>query len=174
VILLGSSGYSAQLAGQLGLPFAYAHHFDVSGVDAAVRMYRDAFLPSPTLDRPYTIVTASVLVAESDEEADRLSTPGLLARLSARSGRFEPFLPPDEAARHPDLPAARRNRPHLICGRPETVVPAIEGLVARTGADEIMVDTETYGLKERLNSLSLLAEAWGLAGARRQAIATAG
>jgi luciferase family oxidoreductase group 1 len=162
VILLGSSGYSAQLAGKLGLPFAYAHHFDISGVEASLALYRQSFTPSAVLDEPYSIVTASVLAADSDAEAARLAGPGLLMRLSAASSRFEPLLDPDQAAAHPDLELARQARPHLITGGPETVRQRLEQLVAQTEADEIMVDTETFGLPERLRSLELLAGCWGL------------
>ena len=69
IVLLGSSGYSAQVAGQLGLAFAFAHHFDVPGTLEAISWYRDSFRPSSVLTEPYTIVTASVLAA--DDATDR-------------------------------------------------------------------------------------------------------
>src|SRR3954464_11792243 len=78
VVLLGSSGFSAQLAGALGLPFAFAHHFGGSHTVEAVELYRASFRPSPGLATPYTVVTANVLAAETEEEARRLALPGLL------------------------------------------------------------------------------------------------
>src|SRR4051795_9704700 len=85
LVLLGSSGFSAQLAGQLGLPFTFAHHFGSPNTVAALAVYRDAFQPSPVLDRPYAIVTANTLVADSDDEARRLALPGQLMRLGVRA-----------------------------------------------------------------------------------------
>ncbi|MEM7321869.1 MAG: MsnO8 family LLM class oxidoreductase, partial [Actinomycetota bacterium] len=76
VVPLGSSGFSAQLAGVLGLPFAFAHHFDMGGTLEAVAIYREYFEPSPILDAPYTIVTASTIAAETAEAAEWLSGPG--------------------------------------------------------------------------------------------------
>ena len=75
VILLGSSGYSAQLAGILGLPFAFAHHFDTGGTLQALDLYRSAFEPSTVLDQPHAIVTANVLTAPTAEEAAWLAAP---------------------------------------------------------------------------------------------------
>jgi luciferase family oxidoreductase group 1 len=69
VLLLGSSGYSAQLAGLLGLPFVFAHHFDTGGTLQAAELYRRSFEPSAVLDRPHLIVTANVIVADTEEEA---------------------------------------------------------------------------------------------------------
>ncbi len=67
--LLGSSGYSAQLAGMLGLPFAFAHHFDTGGTLDALDLYREHFRPSADWPRPHVIVTAGVLAADTDAEA---------------------------------------------------------------------------------------------------------
>jgi luciferase family oxidoreductase group 1 len=88
VLLLGSSGYSAQLAGMLGLPFAFAHHFDTGGTLQALDLYREAFRPSPMRDTPHAIVTANVLVAPTDEEAEFEAGPGRLMIHAIRTGRF--------------------------------------------------------------------------------------
>ena len=122
IVLLGSSGFSAQLAGQLGLPFAFANHFDTGGTLQALDLYRSAFQPSEDLERPYAIVTANVLVADSDEAAAHFAAPGQLAMFALRTGRFIPVISPERAATHPDL-AAARPRPvgphhrHARCGR---------------------------------------------------------
>ncbi len=160
VILLGSSGFSAQLAGVLGLPFAFAHHFDMGGTTEAVSIYREYFEPSDQLDRPYVIVTASVIAADSGAEADRLAAPARLRRFGLRSGRLLPLLPPEEAAAHPQYEAARAMGSTAILGDGPTAAAGLADLTVRTGADELMIHTATHGLDERLNSLALLADAW--------------
>ena len=98
-----------QLAGLLGLPFSFAHHFDMGGTLEAVELYREAFEPSPVLDRPHTIVTANVLAADTDEEAEYLAGPGRLAMLALRTGRPVPLLIA-RRGRRPPRPARRPGR----------------------------------------------------------------
>lgn len=160
IVLLGSSGYSAQLAGQLGLPFAFAHHFDTGGTLQALAMYHQNFTPSPVLAQPYAIVTAAVLTAATDEEAAWFAAPAQLMTLALRSGRLVPLLSPELAATHPDLAMARQMPSNRIIGAPATVVAELEALVQETAANEIMVFTFTHGLEERIRSLELLAGAW--------------
>ncbi len=160
VLLLGSSGFSAQLAGMLGLPFAFAHHFDMGGTTEATALYREHFEPSAVLAEPYTIVTASVIVADDAAEADRQTAPARLRRYGLRRGRLLPLLPPDEALAHPEYPAAAAMGSGAVLGTADDAVAGLVELVARTGADEVMVTMPTYGLTERVHSLSLLARAW--------------
>ena len=160
IVLLGSSDYSARLAGELGLPFAYANHFDTGGTLLALDTYRDAFKPSELLDTPYVIVTASVLVADSDDEAHFLAGPGQLMVYGIRSGRFVPLMSPEEAAAHPWLPAAKQLRSSRILGASSSVVAQLDALVRGTHADEIMVSTTAHSIQERMRTLSLLAAAW--------------
>ena len=160
IILLGSSGYSARLAGLLGLPFSFAHHFDTGGTIQALDLYRASFTPSPVLDRPHAIVTVSVFAAETQGEAERLADPGRLLMLWVRSGRFVPLPSPETAAAHPDVELARRVPSNRIVGPPAAVVAGLEDLAAESGADELMVSTVTYGVEERVRSLELLAGAW--------------
>ena len=160
VLLLGSSGFSAQLAGRLGLPFVFAHHFDQGGTLEAVALYRGAFRPSPVLERPYVVVTASVLVADTDEAAQWEAGPGLLMVHHIRYGRFGPLVSPEVAAADPHTAVARAMPSSRIVGGPATAVAALDRLVADTGADEIMVSTVAHGLDTRVRSLELLAEAW--------------
>jgi luciferase family oxidoreductase group 1 len=160
IVLLGSSDYSAQLAGQLGLPFAFAHHFDTGGTLLALDLYRQQFEPSPALDQPYAIVTASFLAAPTDEEAAWLAAPGQLMTYALRTGRRIQIVPPAAAAQHPDLAAARQMPSNRIIGTPDAVVARLEGLVRETAADEIMVMPFTYGIDERVRSLELLAQGW--------------
>jgi luciferase family oxidoreductase group 1 len=162
VVLLGSSGFSAQLAGALGLPFAYAHHFGGPHTMAAVQLYRDSFRPSPALARPYTIVTANVLAADTEDEAHRLALPGKLMRLAIRTNRLRPVPSLAEAEVDPERAAAEAMPSNAIVGTPHDVVVRLRELAGATGADELMLSASTHGVAERLRSLELIAEAWGL------------
>jgi luciferase family oxidoreductase group 1 len=160
--LLGSSGYSAQLAGMLGLPFAFAHHFDTGGTLDALDLYREHFRPSAAWARPHAIVTAGVLAAATDADALHLAGPGRLLRYGIRSGRFLPLLSPGDAAAHPNRDDAWRMPSSQIVGSVESVMAGLADLIVATAADEVMLSTTTYGLAERCRSMELIAEAWGL------------
>ncbi|WP_020575938.1 LLM class flavin-dependent oxidoreductase [Actinopolymorpha alba] len=164
VWLLGSSGYSAQVAGLLGLPFAFAHHFSAKNTIPALELYRSRFRPSAVLDEPYAMVTQSVIVADTYEEAERQALPGRLVQVSLRTGRPRALPSPEEAAAHEwtdlelEILAASPGRPTI--GDPASVRAELAELVATTGADELMVTTMTYGVDARLRSFDLLAKAW--------------
>jgi luciferase family oxidoreductase group 1 len=160
IVLLGSSDYSAQLAGQLGLPFAFAHHFDTGGTLLALDLYRRHFVPSAVLEQPYAIITAHILTADTDDEAAWFAAPGQLMTFAIRTGRFIQLLPPQAAATHPDLALARSLPTNRIVGAPDSVVTRLEVLIRETRADEIMVFSFTHGINERIRSLELLAQAW--------------
>ena len=160
VLLLGSSGYSAQLAGYLGLPFAFAHHFDGPGVLGAIDLYRERFQPSLVLDEPYVMVSVGLVTAADGETAKYHAAPSLLRRWGIRTGRFWPLLPPDEAMSHPEWQRAATMPTNAIVGDPDDAVAGLEALAAATEAQELMVHTSTYGLPERIASLELLADAW--------------
>jgi luciferase family oxidoreductase group 1 len=163
VWLLGSSGYSAQVAGLLGLPFAFAHHFSGENTLPALALYRDRFRPSAVLDEPYAMVAASVLVAPTDEEAQRLARPSALQFLRLRQGRPGVVPTPAETDAHPYTEVERRfvedRLAGQIIGSPATVRAGVHDLVARTGAAELMVVTSTYDSADRLRSYELLAGA---------------
>jgi luciferase family oxidoreductase group 1 len=160
VVLLGSSGYSAQVAGQLGLGFGFAHHFDMGGVVEACALYRETFRPSPGLAEPYTIVTAGVLAAEDAGQAEHLAGPARLAILGIRTNRRTPLLAPDDAAGHPDIDVARSMPSNRIVDDGPGAVARLMELAAETEASELMISTMTYGLPERIRTLELLAEHW--------------
>ena len=162
ILLLGSSGFSAGLAGRLGLPFVFAHHFDQGGTLEALDIYRTAFQPSPVLDRPHVLVTANVLVAATDDEADWEAGPGRLMSHHIRSGRFAPLLAPEVAATRPEMAVARLAPTTRVVGAPESAVRQLDTLLEATGADELMVTTVASTLGTRVRSLELLAEAWPL------------
>jgi len=160
IVLLGSSDYSAQVAGQLGLGFGFAHHFDMGGVLEACAQYRQTFRPSPQLAEPYTIVTAGVLAADDAAQAEYLAGPARLAILGIRTGRRMALLSPDQAAVHPDIEVARSMPSNRIVDDGPGAVARLMELAERTEASELMISTMTYGLPERIRTLELLAEHW--------------
>jgi luciferase family oxidoreductase group 1 len=164
VWLLGSSGYSAQLAGMLGLPFAFAHHFSARNTLPAVELYRRSFRPSDTLERPYVLIASAVIVAEDDDKAEWLAGPTGLSFLRLRQGTPGPLPTPEEAAAHPYTELERRflaeRAAGQIAGGPDTVRAGVERLVDATKADELMVTTMVHGHPDRLRSYELLAGLW--------------
>ena len=106
------------------------------------------------------IVTANVLVAETDEEADFQAGPGRLMAYRIRSGRFGPLLSPEAAAAQADMVMAANVPTNLVTGSPPSALAQLDRLLSTTGADELMVTTVAYGLDTRLRSLELRAEAW--------------
>jgi alkanesulfonate monooxygenase SsuD/methylene tetrahydromethanopterin reductase-like flavin-dependent oxidoreductase (luciferase family) len=166
VWLLGSSGgESAQLAGYLGLPFAANYHVSPSSVLDAVAAYRAAFQPSTTLAEPYVVVSADVVVAETDDTARRLAAPyGPWVR-SIRSGEGAiPFPSPEQAATLPWTDADRELVADRVdtqfVGSPATVVERLRTLRDVTTADELLVTTITHAHTDRVNSYELLAKEW--------------
>ena len=161
VHLLGSSDYSAQLAAYLGLPFAYAHHFDLTGGDLGstaqiAALYRNNFRPSAALSEPRLMITANVLVADDVEQAEWHAAPGRLTMYWRRTKGFLPLPSPSDAAVHPDLPTARRMPTNRIVGDRESVAIQLRQLVNLTAANELMVTCVAHDLEPRVRSLELL------------------
>ncbi|WP_185734926.1 LLM class flavin-dependent oxidoreductase [Micromonospora globispora] len=160
--LLGSSGFSAQLAGLLGLPFSFAHHFSAQNTLPALALYRQNFRPSRWLEKPYAMVAVNAVCAETDERAEWLAGPAGLSFLKLRSGRPEPLATPEEAAAYPYTELERefvvQRREGQATGSPETVARQLGDLLARTGADELMLTTMVYDVADRVRSFGLIAE----------------
>jgi luciferase family oxidoreductase group 1 len=165
VWLLGSSGASARLAGQLGMGYAFASHFSPAPAAPPLQAYRDAFHPSEAFPRPHAIVAASVVCAETAEEAERLATSMQLAWVRLQRGHFRPIPSPEEAAAYDYTPQDRaviaNYRRLQVVGTPARVRERIESLVAETSADEVMVTTVVYDHAARLRSYELLAGEFG-------------
>ncbi len=166
VWLLGSSVFSAQLAGILGLPFSFAYHFAPKLVDAAMETYRTNFRPSILHDESRAMVAVSVLCAPTTEEARWLSGSSALSILQLRTGRLGLLPSPEEAEAYPFTPAEtdlveEAMATHVI-GDPAMVHDGLVALQRRTGADEIMLSTRAHSYESRVQSLRLVAEAWGL------------
>ncbi|HEY0188575.1 MAG TPA: LLM class flavin-dependent oxidoreductase [Cellulomonas sp.] len=168
VWLLGSSTFSAQLAGELGLAFSYAHHFGTGITTQAAEVYRAAFRPSEVLDRPHLMVSASVIVADSDEHAAYLAGPSKIMALRLRSrGALAPIETPEVAAQMLDTLEPDQAREFFaqvpgtqIATTVDPAVAALRELVTRTEADELVVTATTYDVADRVATLEALAAAW--------------
>ena len=158
--LLGSSGYSAQVAALLGLPFSFAHHFSGQNTIPALALYRSRFRPSPALGRPHTMIGVNVVCAGTDEHARHLAAPGALSFLRLRAGNPGPFPTPEEAAAYPYTDQERSfvesRLESQVIGSPDTVRRALSELRARTSADELMIVTSTHDHADRIRSYELL------------------
>jgi luciferase family oxidoreductase group 1 len=165
--LLGSSGYSAQLAGYLGLPFAFAHHFMARNTLPALELYRQSFRASDVLTTPYAMVAAQVVVADTDERALELVRPLALSFLALR--RNNPIALPtvEQAAAHPwtdvEEAALQERLAGQAVGSPRTVRRQLAELLTATAADELMVTTTVPDPPARLESMRLLRDLFGAA-----------
>jgi luciferase family oxidoreductase group 1 len=166
VWLLGSSGFSAQLAAQQGLGFAFAHHINPYGAEEAMAAYRAAFVPSAHLAAPHAIIAASVFCAPTHAEAEALALPLIIAFLRMHSGTLDRMLTTEEAARYTFSPAERAMLPTMrerhIIGDPAEVKAQLDALVEATGAQELMITTNTVRHADRVRSYELLAAALAL------------
>ena len=165
IFLLGSSDYSAQLAGQIGAAFAFAHHFAQFDAAEAMRLYRDNFRPSPVHAKPFAILATHVVCADTDEEAERLAKTVDLNIVRRAKGEYMPLASPEdaEAYEYTDVDRARaaKNRSKLAVGAPATVTARLTPLLAATQADELMVTTMIFDHAARKHSYELLAGAFG-------------
>ena len=164
--LLGSSDFGAVMAGQMGLPYSFAHHFAGDNTMSAVAAYRANFRPSGVLERPYLMLGVNVLCAPTDDEADYLAGSGRLAILRLRQGRPDLYPTPEEAAEYSFTPmekeVVRGWTANHVVGAPATVRAGLEDLVARTGADELMLTTMAHDPASRIRSFELVAEEMAL------------
>jgi luciferase family oxidoreductase group 1 len=158
--LLGSSLFSAELAGLLGMPFAFAHHFSPTNTLAAFARYRESVTPGRTLGEPYAMLTVQVICAPTDEDAARIALPGALSFLRLRQGRPGPLPSPSTAAAHPWTDQERafveQRREGQAIGSPETVEKELAALLDATHADELMITTTAHDPADRLRSTQLV------------------
>jgi luciferase family oxidoreductase group 1 len=162
IYLLGSSDYSAQLAGQIGAAFAFAHHFATFPADEAMRLYRESFRPSASHDKPYAILGTHAVLADTDAEAERLAATVDLNVVRRAKGEMIPLASPEDALAFDYTPVDRariaQNRTKLSVGSPATVRARLEPLIAATKADEVMVTTMIHDHDARKHSYELLAK----------------
>lgn len=162
VWLLGSSGYSAQVAAALGIPFAFAHHFAGENTEAALNLYRSRFEPSDTLAEPHTMIAVNVIADENPQTVRALSLPGQLSFLRMRQGLKPEPVSVEEALAHEFTPLeeefiAARNARQAI-GTPDEVRARLESLLASTQVDELMVSSGAATLEGRIRSLEIVRE----------------
>ena len=162
IYLLGSSDYSAQLAGQIGAAFAFAHHFATFPADEAMRLYRETFKPSVSHDKPLAILGTQVVCAGTNEEAERLAATFDLNAVRRAKGEFLPLASPEDAATYDYTPVDRariaQGRNRIAVGSPATVKAKLMPLIAETNADELMVTSMIFDHAARKRSYELLAK----------------
>jgi luciferase family oxidoreductase group 1 len=165
--LLGSSDFSARLAAELGLGFAFAHHINPWPAVDALRLYHERFRPSDYLKSPQSLLGVSVICAETDEQAEELARSADLTLLRFARGKLEPLPSVEEATRYPYTREEREvissNRARMFVGSPSTVREQLSSLAERAGTGEVMVTTMTHEHAMRRRSYTLLAEAFALA-----------
>lgn len=171
--LLGSSGFSAQLAGQLGLRFSFAAHFSPEFTLPALKLYRDNFRPSETLSEPYAMVALNVFAADTDKEAERIATSqhqAFLSMIRRKSGRIKPPVDDMDAIWTPEEKALVQSRlGGSVIGNAATVRKGLEDFVERTQADELMISGMFYEQSDRLRSFEIIAGLQGRIGISAEA-----
>jgi luciferase family oxidoreductase group 1 len=178
IFLLGSSGYSAQLAAMVGMGFSFAHHFSDHDPVAVMRSYREQFRPSAAHETPYGILALAAVCADTDAEADRLAATIDLNFVRRAKGEYLPLASPDEALAYPYTPVDRErirlHRRRVIVGSAATVGDRIAALAEVTAAEEVMITTMIHDHAARRHSYELLAQAFDLPHARAEAGVGAG
>ncbi|AZK96591.1 MULTISPECIES: LLM class flavin-dependent oxidoreductase [Streptomyces] len=165
VFILGSSTFGAALAAREGLPFVFASHFSPDQLLPALELYRAGFRPSATLAKPYAIVAANAVVADTEREAVRIFSSLQQKFLTHFRGGME-FRPPvddiDALWSPQEAQTVNAMLAESYVGTPDTVRRGLEALAGRTGADELMILSEAWDFDARLRSYELLAKAWTL------------
>ena len=162
IYMLGSSLFGASAAAALGLPFAFASHFAPDRLDEALALYRDRYRPSKANPKPHAIIGVNVFVADTDAEAESISTSLAQAFRNLRTGR--PGKLPKPVARISDaltpveIAALESMLKFTVTGSPATVRKGLEALSARTRADEMIVAAQIFDTKACLRSFELLAQ----------------
>ena len=166
--ILGSSLFGAQLAAELGLPFAFASHFAPAQMMPAIEIYRSRFQPTTImkepLERPYVMLGVNVVAADTDQEARRLFTSHQQIFLALRRGTLGPVPPPVDPDRFEAAltPLERAELQHVlgsaIVGSPDTVRRGLSDFLARTNADELIIAAQIFDHGSRLRSYKIVAQ----------------
>ena len=160
--ILGSSLFGAQVAAALGLPFAFASHFAPAQMMDALQIYRASFRPSRQLSEPYAMLGFNVFAADSDEAAHVLATSMQHAFVNLRSGRPSRLQPPIPGYRERLSPPEQALLQQVLScsaiGSPATVKGAIAAFIARTGANELMINSNIFDHAARLRSFEIAAQ----------------
>lgn len=162
IYLLGSSTFSAHLAGEKGLPYAFASHFAPAHLYDALRLYREYFRPSAQLEKPYSMACVNVIAADTDAEANRLATSLYQFAMGIVTNVRRPLPPPVETMDgiwNEDQEAMIKNMMHYtFIGSKKTIAERLSEFVANTRVDEIIAVSHIYDHKARLRSYEILRE----------------
>ncbi|MBV6288177.1 LLM class flavin-dependent oxidoreductase [Pseudomonas aegrilactucae] len=160
--LLGSSLFSAQLAGMRGLPYAFASHFAPRMMHEAIRVYRNHFKPSAVLDKPYVMLGVPLVAADTDEQADCLATSVYQRILALMRGQSLVQRPPVDSMDGLWLPHEREAVGSFLglamVGGPEKIRAKLEVLLEQTGADELIFTCDLYEHADRIRSYEILSQ----------------
>jgi luciferase family oxidoreductase group 1 len=160
--ILGSSTFGAELAAELGLPYAFASHFAPEALLVALDIYRKQFKPSKQLDQPYAMVGVNVVAAETEEKARRLFTTVQQSFTNLVRGAGGKLQPPidniDDYWTATEKHHASRMLRYSFVGSPETVRRELEDFVELTKADELMIATSIYDHSARVRSFEIVAQ----------------
>ena len=158
------SGYSAQLAGQLGLPFSFASHFSPENTLGALNLYRRSFQPSDVLKEPYAMVGVNVIAAETDQEAELLATSMQQQFLNLFRNNPSPLLPPvenlDKQLSDYEKMLLDSRTGSSIVGSPKTVKEKLQQFLNDTQADEMIINAQIYEHSARLKSFEIASNAF--------------
>jgi luciferase family oxidoreductase group 1 len=161
VWLLGSGESSAALAAELGLPLAVANHIRPASTESALDVYRRRFKPSRWLDRPYVMVSVTVICAETSERAEELARPYEVLIAQARTGQKSPLFTTDQAAEYRFTPPERQLittlREGEVRGDARQIQHGLTALIDRFAPDELIVTVPVYEIKDRLQALEVIA-----------------
>lgn len=160
--ILGSSTDSAHLAAKKGLPYAFASHFATTHLMEALTIYRNEFQPSKELEKPYVLAGVNIIVADTDEEAQRLSTSLIRMIVGILTGKRDYVQPPTEMSddlkevmQHPQVYQMLK---YSFIGSKATVKEQVKKFLAETNADELIAVTHIFDANERIRSYELFAE----------------
>ena len=160
--ILGSSTDSAHLAAKKGLPYAFASHFATAQLMKAFEIYHQEFRPSEALDKPYTLAGVNIIVADTDEEAERISTSlytMIINLLTGKRDRMQaPFEMTDQLRGISQQPAVQQMLKYSFIGSKETVKKKIKAFMEATQVDELIAVTNIYSAEDRIKSYKLFAE----------------
>jgi len=162
IYILGSSTDSAHLAASKGLPYAFASHFASTHLLNALNIYREEFEPSEFLNEAYTIAGVNIVIADTDEEAERLYTSLIRMFFGVLTGNSQPLHPPTEMTddlkdivQHPSLHQMLK---YSFVGTKETVKTQLEDFIKTTQVDELIMVSTIYSIEDRIKSAKLFAE----------------
>ncbi|TFJ92932.1 LLM class flavin-dependent oxidoreductase [Lentibacillus salicampi] len=162
--LLGSSGFSARMSAQKGMPFSFASHFAPDNTVAALNLYREHFAPSDMQSKPYAMIGVNIIAADTEEEAKYLATTQQEQTLNIRRGQPMKLQPPienpDEAWSEMEKAVIEQsnNSPYTLIGTKAMIKEGLETLLEETKADEMIINSQIYDINARIRSYEIVSE----------------